>query len=61
MSPDVYLACEPWGHVNHKDGQSSDRMGAYVHDLAFMPKECLTVPELEDSSVYNGGSDAPHL
>ena len=62
MSPDVHLACEPWGHVNHRDGNceclSSDRMGAYVHDLALMPRECLTVPELEDSSVHTRGSDA---
>ena len=62
VSPDVHLPCEPWGHVNHRDGNceclSSDRTGAYVHDLALMPRECLTVPELEDASVHAGGSGA---
>ena len=62
VSPDVHLACEPWGHVNHRDGRceclSSDRAGAYVHDLALMPRECLTVPELDDASVHTGGSGA---
>ena len=33
-------------------------MGAYVHDLALMPRECLTVPELEDASVHTRGSAA---
>ena len=44
MSPNVQLYCEPWGHVDHSDGNcdclSSDRTGAYVHDLALMPREC---------------------
>ena len=52
VSPDVHLACEPWGHINHRDGNC---MGAYVHDLALMTRECLTVPELEDASVHTGG------
>ena len=60
--PDVHLPCEPWGHVNHRDGNceclSSYRMGAYVHDLALMPRECLTVPELEDASGHTGGNGA---
>ena len=54
VSPDVQLACEPWGHVNHSDGNceclSSDRTGAYIHDLALMPRECL--------AVHTGGSGA---
>ena len=62
VSPDVQLASEPWGHVNHSDGNceslSSDRTGAYIHDLALMPRECLAVPELEDASVHKGGSCA---
>ena len=64
MSPDVHLACEPWGHVNHRDANceclSSNCTGAYyVHDLALMPRECLIVPELEeDASVHTGGSGA---
>ena len=62
VSPDVQLACEPWGHVNHNDGNcewlSSDRTGAYIHDLALMPRECLAVPELEDASVHTRGSGA---
>ena len=37
---------------------SSDRMGAYDHDLALMPQEYLTVSELEDASVHTGGSGA---
>ena len=60
VSPDVHLSCEPWGHVNHSGGDceclSSDRMGAYVHDLALMPQDYLTVPEREDASVHTGGS-----
>ena len=39
VSPDVLLAVEPWGHVYHTGIEygcrSSDRMGAYVHTLAF--------------------------
>ena len=62
VSPDVHLSCEPWGHVNHSGGDcaclSSDRTGAYVHDLALMPQEYLTVSELEDASVHTGGSGA---
>ena len=37
VSPNVYLHCEPWGHITHEDincdCQSSDRTAAYVHDL----------------------------
>ena len=62
MSPDVHLACEPWGHVDHRDGHcdclSSDRMAAYVHDLALMPRECLPVSEEEDASVHTEESGA---
>ena len=35
---------------------SSDRAGAYVHDLSRMPKEYLPVLELKDASVSTGGS-----
>ena len=62
VSPDVYLYCEPWGHVDHRDGNcdclSSDQTAVYVHDLALMPWECLTVSEVEDASVHNGESGA---
>ena len=62
VSPHVHLSCEPWGQVDHSGGDceclSSDRTGAYVHDLALMPQEYLTVPELEDASVHTGGSGA---
>ena len=62
MSPDVQLSCEPWGHADHSGGGcgclSSDRMGAYVHGLSLMPRESLTVPELEDVSVSTLGSGA---
>ena len=48
--------------MNHSGGDceclSSDRTGAYVHDLALMPEEYLTVSELEDASVHTGGSGA---
>ena len=60
VSPDVHLSCKPWGHVDHCSGDceclSSDRMGAYVHDLALMPLEYLSVTDLEDASVHTGGS-----
>ena len=62
VSPDVHLSCEPWGHVNHSGGDceclSSDRTGAYVHDLALMPQDYLTVPEREDVSFHTGGNGA---
>ena len=48
--------------MNHSDWNceclSSDRTGAYIHDLALMPRECLAVLELEDASVHTGGSGA---
>ena len=38
VPPNIKLSCEPWGHMNHQDGDceclSSDRTGAYVHELA---------------------------
>ena len=38
LSPNVILACEPWGHMDHGGGGSeclsSDSTGAYVHDLS---------------------------
>ena len=38
LSPNVILACEPWGHMDHGGGGceclSSDSAGAYVHDLS---------------------------
>ena len=40
VSPNVNLACEPWGHMNHGDGDceclSLDQTGAYVHELALV-------------------------
>ena len=43
VSPNVQLDSEPWGHMDHSDGHcfclSSDRTAAYVHDLAFTPRE----------------------
>ena len=48
VSPDVLPDCEPWGHMDHDDGhcscQSSDRMAAYVHELALMPRELMIPP-----------------
>ena len=38
VAPNVTLACEPWGHMNHDNGSceclSSDQTGAYVHELS---------------------------
>ena len=48
VSPNVYLYCEPWGHMDHDDEhccQSSDRTAAYVHDLAIDIRSRL-IPQL---------------
>ena len=41
LTPNVILACEPWGHVDHGgegcESLSSDSTGAYVHDLSLTP------------------------
>ena len=62
VAPDVQLSCEPWGHADHSGGGcgclSSDRTGTDVHDLSLMPRESLTVSELEDIRVSTGGSGA---
>ena len=58
VSPDVQLDCEPWGHMDHSNGhcscQSSDRMAAYVHELALMPRELVIPP----SDGGGGGATA---
>ena len=45
VSPNVQLDCEPWGHIDHSDGhfssRSSNRTAAYIHDLAFIPRESV--------------------
>ena len=60
--PNVQLYSEPWGHVDHSDVNcaclSSDRMAAYVHDLALMPREYLPVLEVEDAPVHTEESGA---
>ena len=47
ISTDVQLDYKPWGHMDHCDGhcscRSSDRMAAYVHELALMSWD-LVVP-----------------
>ena len=62
VSPNVQLYCEPYGHVDHSDANcdclSSDRMSAYVHGLALMPRECLPVSKAEDASVHTEDSGA---
>ena len=62
VSPNVQLYSEPWGHVDQSDVNfaclSSDRMAAYVHDLALMPRERLPVSEVKDASVHTGESGA---
>ena len=38
VAPNITLACELWGHMHHDNGSceclSSDRTGAYLHELA---------------------------
>ena len=62
VSPNAQLYSESWGHVDHSDvncaSLSSDRMAAYVHDLALMPRERLPASEVEDASVHTGESGA---
>ena len=45
MSPNVQLSDEPWGHINHRDGdcecQTSDRTAAYVHDVTTNRRGCI--------------------
>ena len=57
MSPNVQLDSEPWGHMDHCDGYcfclSSDRTAAYVHDLAFMPRESAMSSTEGDDSVHS--------
>ena len=49
ISPNVYLECEPWGHIDHEDidcgCQSSDRTAAYVHDLAVNERGPVPSPD----------------
>ena len=58
VSPDVQLDCEPWGLMDHDDGhcscRSSDRMAAYVHELALMPRE-LMMPSSDGGGGGGGG------
>ena len=55
VSPNVRLDSEPWGHMDYSDGLcfclSSDRTAAYVHDLAFMPRESVMSSTEGDASV----------
>ena len=52
LSPNVILACEPWGHIDHGGGGceclSLDSTGAYVHDLSLASRG-------SESSPCNGG------
>ena len=49
VSPNVHLDYEQWGHMDHEDEhcccQSSDRMAAYVHDLAIDGRELVNSPD----------------
>ena len=52
LSPNVILACEPWGHMDH-DGEgceclSSNSTRAYVHDLSLASCGRDTSPVTED-------------
>ena len=46
-NPECTVNCEPWGHMDHSDGhcscRSSDRTAAYVHELAFIPRESVGI------------------
>ena len=77
VSPNVVPVCEPWGHVDHcNEGcecLSSDRTGAYAHDLSLASCDVLPVsgespdavspaltrvPNVQGvNSVWDGGSE----
>ena len=65
VSPNVTLACEPWGHMNHDDGGceclSSDLMGAYVHELALTTSSRDLISDFGESpdAVSSGLSGVP--
>ena len=61
VSPDVHLDCEPWGHMDHIDGycscRSSDRMKAYVYELAFTPRESMSPSSVGNASTRSDEAD----
>ena len=61
LSPNVHLDCEPWGHMNHSDGhcscRSSDRMAAYVYELAFTPRESISPSSTGNASTHSIRTD----
>ena len=65
VSPNVLLAFEPWGHVDHVGGEcpcrSSDRTGAYVHAMSVdhPPSGCESTPVLSPQDPADGGGVLP--
>ena len=61
VSPNVQLDCEPWGHMDYSDGhcscRSSDRMAAYVHDLAFILQESVMSSSAGDATAPSTMTD----
>ena len=62
VSPNEQLYSEPWGHIDHSDAHclclSSDRTAAYVHYLAFMPRESFMSSTEGDASVHTAVTNA---
>ena len=67
LSPNVTLACEPWGHMDHGGGGceclSSNSTRAYVHDLSPascgrdsspVTEEALTAGARDEDSSFRG-------
>ena len=65
VSPNATIACEPWGHMNHDDGGceclSSDRTGAYVHELvlAASSRDLISDSGASPHAVSSGLSGVP--
>ena len=64
ISPYVQLDCEPWGHMDHSDGQCScrfsDRTTAYVHELSLMSWD-LAVPSSSGRVVTRSARTSARL
>ena len=60
LSPNVILACEQWGHMNHSGGGCEcfflDSTGAYVHDLSFASCGRDSFPLTEEVEVPSVGA-----
>ena len=60
VPPNVLLACEPWGHIDHAGSEcqclSSDRTGAYIHPLSIdqSHRDCTSSPLLSPPDLAPG-------